>query len=141
MSVIVFAIPCGKFVDRYGKKNSLLLTYVMMAVAMPFLIWGDYTKILILSPVIALINILYGASISSLYADLVPVEHRGKISGSSSFMTLISGSIGQIIGGFLYDNVSRPLPLYLFWASVIPILILTLIYIKEPEKHEINGVH
>ena len=140
MSVIILAIPCGKLVDKYGKRNSMLFAYTLMAAAMPLLIWGNYYHVLLLAPIIALINIIYGASISSLYADLVPIEHRGKISGSSGFILLLVGSLGQILGGFLYDNVSHFLPLNLFWASTIPAFLLTFIFIKNPEKYEITGM-
>ena len=140
MSVIILAIPCGKLVDKYGKRNSMLFSYTLMAAAMPLLIWGNYYYVLLLAPVIALINIIYGASISSLYADLVPIEHRGKISGSSGFILLLVGSLGQILGGYLYDNVSHVLPLNLFWASTIPAFLLTFFFIKNPEKHEITGM-
>ena len=140
ISVIILAIPCGKLVDKYGKRHSLLFTYGLMAVAMPLLIWGDLYKVLVLAPIIALINIVYGASISSLYADLVPIEHRGKIAGSSGFILLLIASLGQIVGGYLYDNISHVLPLNLFWASTVPAFLLTYIFIKNPEKHEITGM-
>jgi len=139
LSVILLAIPCGRLVDKYGKRKSMLFAYALMAAAMPLLIWGDYYRILILAPIIALINIIYSASVSSLYADLVPIEHRGKISGSSSFILLLVGSIGQIAGGYLYDNVSHILPLHLFWASTIPVFLLTFLFIKNPQINEIKG--
>ena len=139
LSIILLAIPCGRLVDKYGKRKSMLFAYVLMAAAMPLLIWGDYYRILVLAPIIALINIIYSASVSSLYADLVPIEHRGKISGSSSFILLLVGSIGQIAGGYLYDNVSHILPLHLFWASTIPVFLLTFLFIKNPQINEIKG--
>jgi MFS family permease len=73
-------------------------------------------------------------------ADLIPPEHRGKISGSRAFFMLISASIGQILGGLIYENVSHQLPLYIMWASTIPAFFMILSFVREPEKEEIIGV-
>ncbi len=130
-SVIVLAIPCGKLIDRVGRKRPLLAALALIVAAMPFLIWGDFYKLLVIAPVIALVNIIFGTAIQALNADLVPEEHRGKISGSRSFFLLIALSVGQILGGLIYDNVSHQLPLFIFWAATVPIFLLTLLFIEE----------
>jgi len=140
VSVIVLSYPCGKIIDKIGKKIPLLVSFLLVLLAMPFLIWGDFTKLLLLTPVIALVNILIGTASQALTADLIPPEHRGKISGSRAFFVLISASIGQILGGVIYENVSHQLPLYIFWASMVPVLIMTQLFIHEPKKEEINGI-
>ena len=140
VSVIVLSYPCGKIIDKIGNKIPLLVSFLLILLAMLFLIWGDFTKLLLLTPVIALVNILIGTASQALTADLIPPEHRGKISGSRAFFVLISASIGQILGGIIYENVSHQLPLYIFWASMVPVLIMTQLFIHEPKKEEINGI-
>jgi len=140
ISIIVLAIPCGKLVDRIGKKKPMLIGCVLIAVAMPLIIWGNFIRALVVAPIIALVNILFGTSTQALNADLIPPEHRGKILGSRSFFLLIASSAGSILGGFIYDNVSRTLPMYTIWAATVPFFFLTLFFIKEPKKEEINGV-
>ena len=134
--MILFSLPIGKLVDKFGKKKPLLLAYILLALTMPLLLYGDFFKILIGLPFIGLHDIIFSTAISALYADVIPQEHRGKISGSRSFFWLISGSIGGIVGGILYDNVSHQLPLLIFWASALPAFLLTLLFIKEPPKKE-----
>ena len=136
ISMIIFALPIGKLVDKIGKKKPLLLGILLMAVAMPLLLYGDFIKLLIAVPIIGLINIIFNTATSALYADLIPQEYRGKISGSRSFFGLITGATGSIIGGILYDNVSHILPLLIFWASTVPVFLLTLLFVKEPKKKE-----
>ena len=92
------------------------------------------------TPIIALVNIIFGTAISSLYADLVPIEHRGKIAGSRNFFILILASVGSILGGYLYDNVSHYISLYVIWFATVPLFLLTYLFIKDPERHEINGL-
>ena len=141
VSIVVLAIPCGKMVDKYGKRKSLLVSWVLIAIAAPFLVWGDFVRLMISMPIIALVNIIFGSAISSLYADLVPIEHRGKIAGSRNFFILILASVGSILGGYIYDNVSHYFSLYFIWFATVPLFLLTYAFIKDPEKHEINGLN
>ncbi len=134
VSVIVLSYPCGKIIDKIGKKIPLMASFLLILLVMPFLIWGDFVKLLLLTPIIALVNILIGTASQALTADLIPPEHRGKISGSRAFFVLISASIGQILGGLIYENVSHQLPLYIMWASTIPAFLLILFFVKEPKE-------
>ena len=117
----------------------MLFSFILIAAMLPLFIGGDYYRVLLLAPIIALINIILGASISSLLAEFVPTDLRGRISGSSGFILLLVGSLGQIIGGYLYDNVSHTLSIYLFCASIVPVFLLTLLFIKNPENKQIKS--
>ena len=134
ISIIIVSIPCGQFIDRYGKRKSLILSFIILAAGMPLLIWGNLYSLYVFGPVVALFIILYNTSISALYADYTPIEHRGKISGTTGFILLIVISIGRILGGYIYDYQSQVLPLLLFWLSSIPLLLLINKYVQEPEK-------
>ncbi len=79
---------------------------------------------------------LFHAASSALNADLVPQGHRGKVVGSSRFFTLVAASLGQLTGGFIYDNVSHSMPFLLQVVFILPSLLLTLFLIKEPRKKE-----
>lgn len=138
VAMIVFSLPIGKVTDKIGRKKPLLIAYVLTAVTMPFLIWGNFFRVLIAVPIIGLLNVLFNTAISAMYADIIPAEHRGRISGSRSFFMLIASSFGQIIGGFMYDNVSHVLPLLIFWAANVPAFLLTLFFIKEPELKNVT---
>ena len=141
VSIVILAIPCGKLIDKYGKRKALLACWVLIALATPFLIWGDFIRLMLVMPIIALVNIAFGSAISSLYADLVPIEHRGKISGSKNFFVLIVASVGSILGGYIYDSVSHYLSIYLMSFSTLPLFLMTYAFIKDPERHEINGLN
>jgi len=45
--IIGFAIPCGKLIDKAGRKKPLLLSYVLSALAMLFFVFGDKLRIFI----------------------------------------------------------------------------------------------
>jgi MFS family permease len=136
ITMILLTLPAGKLIDKIGRKKPLLFAFVLLALILPILYLATYELILIFTPLIGLINVIFYSAIQALYADMTPPEHRGKISGSKSFFMLIGVSVGQIAGGLIYDYVSHTLPITLFWASTIPAFLLTLLFIKEPSLSE-----
>ncbi|MFB0558841.1 MAG: MFS transporter, partial [Candidatus Bathyarchaeia archaeon] len=138
VSMIVISLPVGKLIDRVGKKRPLLAAFAIWAAVMPLFIYGNFHRLLVAMILVGLLQVLLMASSSSLMADLVPREHRGKVSGSSGFFVLIAGSVGSLLGGFVYDNVSHQMPWWLQIVFVVPSFLLVLLFVREPEKHEIN---
>jgi MFS family permease len=104
--------------------------------AIPFFIYGDFTKLIVFFTLSGICNSMFVAY-QSMEADLVPREHRGKVIGFTQFFEYILASIGQLLGGYLYERISLQLPFLLFLASTVPCAILTLLLIHEPEKREI----
>jgi FHS family L-fucose permease-like MFS transporter len=134
VTMIVVSIPSGKIIDRIGKKKPLLAVFILWAIAIPLFIWGDFTRIVIAMTLIGLLQVLINGAGSALYADLVPKEHRGKVNGARAFYIMITGSLGQIAGGWLYDNVSHTLPFIIQLPLIIVPFTLLLLYVKEPEN-------
>ncbi len=134
--MIILAIPAGKVVDKLGHVKPLLAGYALTFFAVPLLLDASFTQLLVATPIIGLINIIFYTSTSALWADLIPKEKRGRVMGSKAFFSLLAVAGGNILGGLIYDYVSHTLPLYLFMAVCIPCFMLTWLYIKEPEKLE-----
>jgi len=139
VSMIVLAIPIGKIIDKTGKKRPLMVSYILYVMLIPLFLWGDFYRLLVAMPLIGVLQITRMASSSALMADLVPKEHRGKVSGSSSFFTLIAAAVGQLTGGFMYDNISHALPWQAQIVFVLPSLLITLLFIEEPKREDVNG--
>lgn len=138
VSMIVLSIPLGKLIDKVGKKKPILISYFMFGLVIIVFLQADFYRALIVMPLIGALNILLGASTSALRADLVPREHRGKVAGTTNFFNLVAGAFGQLAGGYMYDNVSHPLPFLCSVLFLIPVFLLTLLFVKEPKKEEIN---
>lgn len=136
VSNIVLSIPGGKIIDRVGKKTPILAALVIWALIIPLFIYGDFYRLVLAMILLGLLQILMGASFSALMADLVPREHRGKVSGSSGFFNLIATSVGQLAGGFIYDNVSHQAPWWLQLAFIVPSFLLILFFVKETETNK-----
>jgi len=136
ISMIVLSIPSGKLIDRVGKRRPMIAAYVIWLIIIPLFVYGDFYRLVLAMILVGLLQILFMASSSSLMADLVPSEHRGKISGSSNFFTLLAGSVGQLMGGYLYDNVSHQLPYWIQIVFVLPSMLLIIFFVKEPKAEE-----
>lgn len=132
--LILFAIPVGRMVDRYGRRRPILLAMALMVLVIPTVYFADFRTIIVITPIVGLINIIFMTAFSALYADMIPPENRGMTSGSKDFFFLVAVSVGQIAGGWIYDNVSHVLPTTIYWASTFIVLILSYLYIRDPER-------
>jgi len=50
------------------------------------------------------------------------------------YVEALGVSFSQLFGGFLYDNVSHRMPFHAQILFIVPSFLLTLFFIKEPEK-------
>ena len=130
--MILTAIPAGKLIDRFGRVRPLMLGYALTFFVLPFLFDASFNRLVMLTPVIGLLNVIFYTATQALWADLIPEEKRGQVSGSKAFFTLLAVAGGNIAGGFIYDNVSHTLPIYLFMIVCLPCLFFTWRYVKEP---------
>jgi MFS family permease len=133
ISMIVLSIPCGKLIDKYGKKRPLLIAYIIWLTIIPLFVYGDFYRLLFGMALVGLMQVILMSASAALQADLVPSEHRGKVSGSSNFFTLIAAALGNLLGGYLYDNVSHTLPWWIQFAFVIPCILIIFFFVEEPK--------
>jgi MFS family permease len=131
VTMIVFALPTGKLIDTVGKKGPLLASYVVWAAAVPLFLWGDFWRLILAMTLIGVLQVLISSAGAAWTADLVPTEQRGRVSGSSGFFTMIAISVGQLLGGWLYDNVSHSLPFTLQVVLMVPPFLIILLWARE----------
>lgn len=136
IAMIISAFPSGKLIDKYGRKAPLILSYLITVPAGLLFVYGDFLRLLVALPLLGLTQILAMSASQSLQADLVPKEQRGKIIGSSNFANYILMALGALFGGLIYESVSHQLPFFLLLALVPPQLLLTLLFVHEPEKRQ-----
>jgi MFS family permease len=136
VTMILVAIPSGKLIDKIGRKKPLIIAGVASIVWVPLLVWGDFPRLILAMTLAGLLIVLFNSAGNALFADLIPKAHRGKANGSLGFFSMIAMSAGQIMGGWLYDNVNHQLP---FWGEaimMIPSILLIVFLVEEPEKVE-----
>jgi MFS family permease len=131
VTMIVFALPTGKLIDMVGKKWPLLASYVFWAAAVPLFLWGDFWRLILAMTLIGVLQVLISSAGAAWTADLVASEHRGRVNGSSGFFTMMAMSLGQLLGGWIYDNVSHTLPFTLQIVFMVPPFLIILLWTRE----------
>jgi len=134
VTMIIFALPTGKLIDTIGKKRPLLASYVLWAAAVPLFLYGDFWRLILAMTLVGVLQVLISSAGAAWTADLVPSEHRGRVNGSSGFFTMMALSVGQLLGGWLYDNVSHTLPWMLQIVFMVPPFLIILLKTKEEKN-------
>jgi MFS family permease len=134
---ILSALPCGKIVDRFGRKKPLTVAWFLFIPGLVGFVYGDIIIISIGLLFLGVALILANTAYPALMADFVARDKRGKIIGSTNFFFNILSGLGRLSGGFMYVYLSPVLP-FLFSATLfIPCLILTLFKVHEPTSREV----
>ena len=134
---LLSALPSGKLADRIGRKKPLLVSWILLAPFTLLFLYGDLFRLFVAYLLLGTSNTLFMAGYSSLQADLVPRELRGKVVGCSHFIEYILMGSGELIGGFLYQFVSPTFPLLLGVIVTIPCILMTLFLVHEPKTREV----
>ncbi len=136
LTTIILAIPVGKLVDKIKRKTPILLSILILGLAMWIFVNGDLTKVAVSLILLGAGQVMLNASFGALQTDLTPKEQRGKVNGFINFATYIVMASGSLLGGYLYEHVSPQAPFMVAIIAVLPSALLTLMFVKEPEKRE-----
>lgn len=136
VTTIVLALPVGKFVDKIRRKIPLITAMLMFGLAMGLFIYGDLSRVAITLILFGAGQVMMNASFGALQADLTPKEQRGKVNGFVNFANYLFMAAGSFIGGYLYQYVSPQTPFLLSMATVLPSVLLTLVFVKEKQREE-----
>ncbi|MGQ9538197.1 MAG: MFS transporter [Candidatus Bathycorpusculaceae bacterium] len=134
--MVISAIPAGKLIDKAGRKIPLIMSQLLMFPAILLFIYGSYPTLFIAMPLTGFSMLLGFSSYQSLFADLVPQGHRGKVTGSMNFFTYIAMGIGGATGGLLYDLFFPQLPFLLVLFLAIPSAVLAVFFVHEPKPEQ-----
>jgi MFS family permease len=137
ITMIVISLPIGKLIDKVGRKKPLIAAHLLIIPAILLFVYGDLTRLFIAFPLIGGVQLMFFSSAAALRADLVPKEQRGKVQGFTSFFNYVFMALGNLLGGFLYRNVSQQLP-FLLPIILVPMEILIILFlVKEPSQKEL----
>ncbi len=134
---IFAALPCGKIIDRFGRKKPLMIAWLLFTPALIGFAYGNAVILSLCFLFLGVALILANTAYPALMADLVARDKRGKIIGSTHFFFYVLTALGQFAGGYLYQYLSPALPFLLSATLFIPCLIITLLKVQEPTKREV----
>ena len=138
VTMILLALPAGKMVDKVDKRLPIMLSFVLWGAAVLLLVYGDFYRLILSMMLVGLLMILVNTATSALSAELVPQEHRGKVSGSKGFFAMLAAALGQLTGGWLYDNVSHQMPFLIELLLIVPPIFMAWYWLKTPETEPLD---
>ena len=147
--VIVSSIPLAWVVDRYSRRNIILVSLFASPLAvLGFTYSTGLTQVMVFFGVLTLLGNMGGIASQALFTDYFPMRHRGRINalmgviGSTQNFSILMmggglvGSMGNVVGGILYDRVSYSSPFIAMAVAFAATALLSLIYMKEPLRPE-----
>lgn len=138
MVAILFEVPTGAFADLFGKKITLIISYVLYAISLFFMPFGSvFAFFVVLEVLKGVAKALYSGSFEALTYDALKDEGREEDypAISANFVTIswFGYIVAGILGGVLYD-IWFGLP-YIALAILYAInVVLFVRYSKEPTK-------
>jgi DHA1 family multidrug resistance protein-like MFS transporter len=148
----VLSFYIGGIVDRVGSKKCFLVTY---AIAIPgmylFTMVPGFWSTMALYILLVVSSAFMWIASSVYLADSIPRDTRGRVmaglgSGmstgvvgggyASGFLVFIPMTIGNLLGGYIYDaNAAYP---WIIQSIMLTVgLLLTIVFLKEPQKVQI----
>ena len=134
---IVSALPCGKIVDKFGRKKPLIAAWLLFIPGLAGFVYGNIISLSLCLLCFGVALILANSAYPALMADFVARNKRGKIIGSTNFFFNILSGLGQLSGGFMYEYLSPALPFLISSVLFVPCLILTIFKVQEPTSREV----
>ncbi|RLI22394.1 hypothetical protein DRO54_01290 [Candidatus Bathyarchaeota archaeon] len=136
-TTLVFGLPLGKIVDKIGRKNSILVGYLIFTPSsILFIFCRNFPQLLLSYTMFALGGALINPAYNALQADMIPREKRGRVMGTIGTLNVLATIPASALGGYLYEvNPAAPF----VWAVILGIVVSCIIVfgVREPGKKEI----
>lgn len=123
----------GRFANRIGRKNLLLIGWVI-ALPIPFLLIfaNNWSWVILANGLLGLSQGLTWSSTVMMKIDLVGDKQRGLAMGINEFAGYLSVGIMAFLTGYIADSYGlRPYPFYLGIALSVLGFIFTLLWVKD----------
>jgi MFS family permease len=127
----------GQILDSYGRRNVLLIIVAAdTPTYLPFINRQDFIQGLSLWIPASVIWAFYEATYSSLEADLVPKERRGRVFAAFSVAWSAFSIPASLVGGVIYEKIDPRISFILAAVVVVVCFITTAKFIHLPKKKQ-----
>jgi MFS family permease len=141
LSVAIPAILAGLWMDKFGRKSFLIIGYLCYLPAMVIFVFANvyvtFYMLLVAFFFYGMGQMLTSSGYQSILGDLTPRELRGKVVGCSQFFIYLSQAFTQLLIGFLYSYVWKPLPFLMLAIGALPIAMLVSFKVFESATREV----
>jgi len=137
ISIVSKILVVSKLLDKFSRRKILLattasdtLTYLL------FICCGMFTQVLALWTVSSFIWSFYDPTYSSLEADLIPEERRGRVFAAFGVAWSVFSVPASLLGGFIYERVRPELSFIMASVGVMLCFVLTALFIKQSQSNK-----
>jgi MFS family permease len=139
----ILRIPGGWISDKFGKRKVMIISVLTCApCTIIFALSQSFVQAAVASLLLVATGIYYAPAHEALQADLTPKAVRGRITALWDIGNAISGALGALTGGFLFQKNSTTqfyptTPFYLFTAIELVAVFLIIVAVREPSEKEV----
>lgn len=122
----LLSVKLGSISDKLGKNKSMIIG--MFIGGITIIILPQLKSLLsfaVIWTILSIGGILYNLAESGLYTELNTENNNGEVFGIYTLVCDFAVMIGPLIGGFLYENISKTAPFYL--NGIVSLIIVALI--------------
>jgi len=129
--------PAALASDKYGRTKFILVCmFLWPAGFFLFVNSGGFQALMLARLVIAFAGSLGDPAWEALFVDYQPKEYRGRFSAIASVSWSLIWGAGNVVGGLIYQDVSKGMIFNLAAGLLIFGALLALIKIREPDHRE-----
>ncbi|MCK4439999.1 MFS transporter [Candidatus Bathyarchaeota archaeon] len=137
ISIMSKILIVGKLLDKFSRRKILLATTALdVFTYLLFIRCGMFIQVLTLWTISSFIWSFYDPTYSSLEADLIPEERRGRVFAAFGVAWSAFTIPASLVGGFIYERVNPELSFIMASVGIIICFILTALYIKQPKTNK-----
>lgn len=139
----ILRIPGGWISDKFGKRKVMIISVLTCApCTIIFALSQSFLQVAIAALLLVATGVYYAPAHEALQADLTPKAVRGRITALWGIGNAISGALGALAGGFLFQKgpTTQFYPttaFYLFTAIELVAAFLIIVAVREPSEKEI----
>jgi DHA1 family multidrug resistance protein-like MFS transporter len=134
LTMVVASLPIGKLVDNIGRKIPIVLGLCALGVGTVIFAFANYVMIMVSMSLFGFAHMLIMSGAMALSTDLIQPVNRGKVMGFNNFFGYIVMGLGMLLGGYLYENLTRQSPFVISVGATFVALLVVVFLIHEPKK-------
>jgi len=109
LGALLFLIPFGRLADTHGRKKIIYFTRPFYYLSLVLAVFAPSQEYLLVASFVGALQTVSSLMEITMEHELVPADQRGRWGGFLFFFTAITGILGPLLVGYLWDAVNRPL--------------------------------
>jgi len=139
VSWAVFQIPIGKYMMKRGCKTALILSEIFGCVGLlGTILFKDFYLLLLSQVFLGLIPAFWVPATRTLISNSVVQNQRAEALGRFVFFNGVTGFLGPIVGGFLYQSYGLSLPLMINIIGGLLVTFAIIFFIRETKDNALG---